>query len=157
MANKNKKERLMMRVIKGGLIPSDIYTSEVLRGKRYHLNDIVSVDIRKPRNIKFNRLVHRIGQLVVANIEAFDGLDPHVAIKRLQLEGRIHCDLIGIFLTGCGMVEQAIPRSLSFDTMDEAEYQEAARGICKHIAKTYWSSLTPEQVEQMAECFVGES
>jgi len=50
------------------------------------MNDVVAAQITKLRNPKFNRLVHRIGQLVVANIEAFAGLDAHTAIKRMQLE-----------------------------------------------------------------------
>lgn len=151
-----KRERIFLRVSKGALIPADSYAEGQLRAKAYGMGDVVAAQITKLRNPKFNRLVHRIGQLVVANIEAFEGLDAHVAIKRLQLEARIECDLIGIHLPGYGMVEQAIPRSLSFDTLDEAEYQAAARGICKHIAKIYWPTITPDKIEEMAESFVEE-
>lgn len=152
-----KKERIYLRVSKGALIPADSYAESQLRAKGYAIGDVVAAQITKLRNPKFNRLVHRIGQLVVTNIEAFAGLDAHVAIKRLQLEGRIECDLIGLFIPGYGMVEQAIPRSLSFDMMGEVEYQAAAAAICRHIAKIYWPSITPEQVEAMAESFVTEA
>ena len=151
-----KKERLMMRVNKGGFIPADVYTQDLLRDRRYAIGDIVSADIRKPRNPKFNRLVHRIGALVVANIEAFAGLDSHTAIKRLQIEGRIACSEVGILVAGYGMVIQFIPRSMSFETMGEEEFNAAARGICRTIAERYWQTLTPEQIEEMAQSFVTE-
>ena len=91
------------------------------------MNDLVLADITKPRNPKFNKLVHQLGQLVVQNIDAFSCLDAHKAIKRLQIEGRIACDEIGVMVANFGMVIQFIPRSLSFESMDEAEYQEAAK------------------------------
>jgi hypothetical protein len=40
--------------------------------------------------------------------------------------------------------------------MDEGEFHEAARAMCRFIAEKYWPDLTPEQVEQMAESFVEE-
>lgn len=150
------KERIYLRVIKGGLVPADDYAASRLREKAYKVGDVLAAQITKLRNPRFNRLVHRIGQLVVANIEAFDGLDAHTAIKRLQIEGRIACDEIGILVPEYGMVVQVIPRSLSFDTMDEAEYREVARSICRLIAQRYWQTLAPEQIEQMAESFVQE-
>lgn len=154
---KPQRERIYLRVIKGGFVPADDYAASRLREKGYKLNDVLAAQIVKLRNPRFNRLVHRIGQLVVANIEAFEGLEAHTAIKRLQMEGRIACDEIGIMVPGYGMVVQVIPRSMSFDSMDEWEYQEAARAICRLIAERYWPTLTPEQVEQMAESFVQEA
>lgn len=154
--NQSKKERIYLRVIKGGLVPADEYAASRLREKSYKIGDVLAASITKLRNPRFNRLVHRIGQLVVANIEAFSGLDAHTAIKRLQIEGRIACDEIGIMVPNYGIVVQVIPRSISFDTMDEGEYQEVARAICRLIAERYWQTLTPEQIEQMAESFVNE-
>lgn len=154
--NKSKKERIYLRVIQGGLVPADEYAASRLREKSYKIGDVLAASITKLRNPRFNRLVHRIGQLVVANIEAFSGLDAHTAIKRLQIEGRIACDEIGIMVPSYGMVVQVMPRSISFDTMDEGEYQEVARAIFRLIAERYWQTLTPEQIEQMAESFVNE-
>lgn len=151
-----KRERIYLRVVKGGFVPADDYAESRLREKGYKLNDVLAAQITKLRNPRFNRLVHRIGQLVVANIEAFDGLDAHTAIKRLQMEGRIACDEIGILVHGYGMVVQVIPRSISFDTLDEAEFKEAARAICRLIAQRYWKDLSPEQIEEMAESMVQE-
>ena len=87
-AKKRKPEPVYLRVIQGGLVPADNYAQEQLRNKKFKIGDVVRCDVRKLRNQKFNRLVHRIGQLVAANIEAFSGLDAHTCIKRLQIEGR---------------------------------------------------------------------
>lgn len=153
---KRKPEPVYLRVIQGGLVPADNYAQEQLRSKKFRIGDVVKCDVRKLRNQKFNRLVHRIGQLCAANIEAFSGLDAHTCVKRLQIEGKIACDEIGIMIPGYGMVIQFIPRSLSFDSMDEAEYRDCAKRICRLIADRYWPDLEPNQIEEMAECFVEE-
>jgi hypothetical protein len=155
-AVKIKRERVYLRVIKGGLVPADNYAESQLRIKKLKIGDVIGAQITKLRNPKFNRLVHKLGILVTQNIEAFSGLDAHKAIKRLQIEGRIACDEIGVMVPGFGMVIQFIPRSLSFDSMDEAEFNDAAKQICRLIADRYWPSLDPEQIEQMAGCMVDE-
>ena len=96
----HKHEPVYLRVIQGGLVPADSYAQTQLRNKKFKIGDVVRCDVRRLRNQKFNRLVHRIGQLVAANIEAFSGLDAHTCIKRLQIEGRIACDEIGIMVQG---------------------------------------------------------
>jgi len=152
----SKPEKLMMIVDKGCFRPSDRYTSDRLRSRGYKTGDVVSAAITKPRNPRFNRLVHRIGQLCAANIEEFSGMDAHQAIKRLQLESGVACEEIAIKVPGLGMLMHRTPRSLSFESMDEGEYREAARGICRWIAQQYWPSMTAEQVEEMADSFVGD-
>jgi len=151
-----KRERIYLRVDRGCLIPADPYAASKLRERGYKIGDLLAAELVKPRNPKFNRLVHRIGQLVVANIDAFAGIDAHKAIKRLQIEGKVFCEEVGIHVPGYGMLVQFIPRSLSFESLDEGEYQEAARQICRTIAERYWHDLSPEAVEEMAESFIGE-
>ena len=153
---KPKKERIHLRVIKGGLVPADKYAESLLRGKNYKIGDVLGASVTKLRNPKFNRLVHKLGILCAENIEDFSGLDAHTTIKRLQIEGKIACEEIGISIPGYGMVIQFIPRSLSFDSMDEAEFHEAAKSICRLIAERYWKGLTAERIENMAGCMVDE-
>lgn len=156
MKNK-KKDRIYLRVIKGGLVPADNYAASQLRQRNYHIGDLIAAELVKPRNPKFHRLVHQLGQLVVQNIESFKGIEAHAALKRLQLEGKIACDELGIMVPNFGMVIQLIPRSLSYDSMDEGEIHEVARGISRTIAERYWQDCTPEQIEEMAECMVQET
>lgn len=151
-----KRQKIYLRVSKGALVPADPYAASMLRERGYQINDLLSAELTKPRNPKFNRLIHQLGQLVVANIEAFSGLDAHTAIKRLQIEGRVACDEIGVMVQGYGMVIQLIPRSLGFESMDEGEFTKAARGICRTIAERYWHGMEPDAIEQMASCMVQE-
>ena len=152
----NKPEPVYLRVIQGGLVPADGYAQTQLRNKKFKIGDVVRCDVRKLRNPKFNRLVHRIGQLCASNIEAFGGIEAHKCIKRLQIEGRIACDEIGVMVPGYGMVIQFIPRSMSFESMDEAEYHDCAKQICRLIAERYWKGLEPDQIAEMAESMVDE-
>ena len=75
---------------------------------------------------RFNRLLHKIGCLVVENIESFCSYKAHDALKRLQIEANAGCDELKIWRHG--KVELLrIPNSLSFESMDEGEYQEVAK------------------------------
>ena len=152
----SKRERIYFRVKKGSLVPADSYAASKLRERGYAENDLLAAELVKPRNPKFNRLVHRIGQLVVKSIDSFAGLDAHKAVKRLQIEGKVACDEIGINVPGYGMLIQFIPRSLSNESMDEGEYHQAARGICRTIAERYWPDLDEDAIAEMADSFVEE-
>lgn len=186
---KRKPEKIHLRVIKGGLVPADQYAESLLRNKKFKIGDVVGAEIRKLRNVKFNRLVHRIGQLCVKNLDQFKNMDPHAAIKRLQLESNAGCEEITISLnTGWsagneilrsalillkdfffmlaknagveirenGTVTLRIPRSISYESMGQEEYEEVALIICRHISDVYWSGLGTVQIAEMAESMVDE-
>ncbi len=156
MNAKRRRERIMMRVVKGGLAPADDYSTEALRARKYKVGDIVSAEVSKPRSPGFHRLAHRIGSLCAANIDAFTGMGAHEVLKRMQLEARIGCDEVGYKLPGYGYVTQFVPRSLSFESMSEDEFRPIVKAFCDHIAREYWPSLTPEKIEEMAESFVND-
>ncbi len=153
----SKDNVIYLRVSKGALVPADSYAETKLRERNYRVGDLLKADLKKPRNPKFNRLVHRIGQLVVSNLDAFSGMDAHKALKRLQLEGNIACDELAISMPGLGMVTVKQAQSLSFESMDEGEYHEVARAICRYISERYWPSASPEAIEAMAEAFIQEA
>lgn len=151
---RRKPETVLLRVIKGGLEPADGYTRRRLRERGYRIGDMLLAILRKPRNPGFNRLAHRLGQLVADNIDDFEGLDAHQVLKCLQIEANVECDEIPVYLEIFDQrirVIYRIPRSLSFESMDEGEFKAVVRRISNHIAATYWPSLTAQQIEQMAE------
>ena len=150
-------ESVYLRVDKGVLVPADSYAAGQLRTRRFKVGDVLKGKLTKLRNAKFNRLVHRIGQLVVTNIDAFQGMDAHTALKRIQLEGNIACEQLALTMPNVGVVMAKVPRSLSFESMDEGEYQDVARSMCRYVAERYWPDLSAEQIERMAECFVEET
>lgn len=107
-------------------------------------------EFKKPRNPKFHRLVHAFGEILVQNIEAFEAMNSHSVLKRLQIEAAVGCDEIAVIFPGIGPCTYRIPRSLSFESMDESEFSEVFEGFCRHVSKTYWPSMTPEAIEQLA-------
>jgi len=149
-------KRIFFRFSNNGLLPADSWAASQLQEKRFHNGDIVSAQLWKLNNPGFHRLIHRIGQLCASNIEAFDGMDAHRVIKRIQLEANICCDEIAGVLPGTGAVTWRIPQSISFDSMDDSERHELAAAMCRHIATRYWQTLNAEQIEQMAESFVND-
>lgn len=155
--SKPRRERLMMRVVKGAIIPADTYTETRLRERGYRVGDLLTVELHKPRNPGFWRLAHRIGTLCSKNIEAFHGMDAHAVLKKLQLDGNIECDETRTEVPGLGMLIHRAPRSLSFEAMDQSHFFEVAKAFCRHIAATYWPDLTAEAVQEMADSFIEEA
>ena len=156
MAGK-RRERLMLRVTKGALEPADNFTRQRMREKGYHVGDLVAAELFKIRNPGFNRMGHNIGTLCIRNIEDFNRYtSAHVVLKRLQLESGVGCEETAIKVPGIGMVLHRTAKSISFSDMDDGEFHEVMRGLCRHIAATYWPSMTAERIEEMAECTVDE-
>ena len=146
-----RHERHALRVIKGGFAPADGGTANRLREKGIRIGDLVFAQFVKPRNPKFHRLVHSFGEILVQNIAAFEDMNSHTVLKRLQVEGNVGCDEMAVMFPGIGPCTYRIPRSLSFESMDESEFGEVFQGFCKYVSRTYWPSMEPEAIERMAE------
>lgn len=143
-------DRVFLRIGKGQLTPADELSAEKLRGRGYKVGDTVSAELRKPRNVRFHRLAHQFGAMLVDNIEAFSGLDAHGVLKRLQVEGNIACDEIALNFPGLGPCTYRIPRSLSFDQMDEREFQQVYAAMCGRVRDAYWPELELAAIEEIA-------
>ena len=155
MSPKRRPERIALRVAKGCLAPADSLSEARLRAKGYAIGDIVFAEIRKPRNPGYHRLVHALGQVVADNLDEFEGMDSHAAIKRLQLEAGIGCEAIAYKVNGMSIV-QSIPLSLSFESLDQSSFESVFSAICRHIARNYWPSATEEEIAKMAKLMPDE-
>jgi len=144
------RERILLTVHKGALAPLDDYSVELLRERGFKLGDVLEADLRKARNPQFNRFVHAFGRLIADNIDGFEGLDAHKVIKRLQIEGNVACDEIALNFPGVGPCSYRVAKSLSFGSMDEGEFKEFYKALCRHVSNVYWPGLSPEQIEDMA-------
>lgn len=156
MKRKPDREVLMMRVQKGALAPADSYTQQRLREKGLHIDDLVGVTLRKIRNPGFHRLAHAFGDFMVKNVEAFENLNAHLALKRLQAETGIGCDEFSID-TGDEKVLVRVPRSLSYASMDDSEFKEVYGGMCRYVAMKYFKGLSEHQVSAMIEMMPSEA
>ena len=148
------KERLLLRVSKGCLTPADEHTQAVMRERGYHIGDVLSAELRKPRNPEFHRLAHVFGQMLADNLDDFNGLSAHTVLKRIQLEAGIACDELWLNMPSIGPVAYRIPKSISFAQMDEAEFLETYRQMCEYISRRYWKDLDAQQIQDMAQVMV---
>lgn len=168
----------------GALVPRFATDRRLMRERGYKVGDDLRAEVTKPRILGQHRRAHLLGQLVVAQVEGFQDLDSHAAIKRLQRESGVCCDLLPmdaspiveallsaaqsllgeaatrmlrVVLPEIKTIDVPVPQSLSFDRMPQDQFELFYRGICAHLCASYWPSCTPEQVEQMAELFDGEA
>lgn len=148
------REKILLRVEKGALVPAHEPARDALRARGFKVGDLLMADLAKPRNAGFHRLAHAIGRLVAENVQDFSGMDAHAALKRLQAESGLQCDVRLVDLPGIGAAMICTPRSISFDAMDEGEFHWLVRGICRFIAERYWQSCTPEEIQNMAQAMV---
>ena len=150
------REKVLLRVEKGALVPAHEPARMALRARGFKTGDLLLADLTKPRNPGFHRLAHALGRLVAENVAAFQGEDAHLALKRLQLEAGAGVDMQQVEFPGIGLCRVQRPRSLSFEAMDEGEFHEVMRAICRTIAEKYWQSCTAEEIAKMAEAMVDE-
>ena len=134
----------------GSFVPDDEHTRARLREKKYRVGNLVAAELYRARNPGFHRLAHAFGVLVSDHIEGFEHMDAHQTLKRLQLEAGAGCDELVMRVPGVGMVPYKIPRSLSFESLDEAEFRQVFAAMCKHVSETYWPELSPDEIEDMA-------
>jgi len=124
----------------------------MLRERGYHTGDVLAAELRKPRNPGYHRLAHAFGELVVENIEAFGGMMPHAALKRLQIEANVGCDEVALNFPGIGPCVYRVPQSMSYESMDQATFEGVFAGLCEHVARAYWAGLDADEVRRMSEC-----
>lgn len=136
--------------IVGAFVPNCDTDQHYLRERGYKVGEKVRAVLTKPRNEKFNRLVHGLGHLIVENIEGFEGLRAHDAIKKLQSIAKIHCHIETLTIEDV-VVQRFIPQSLSFDSMDEYTFQDFWSQCCKYLIDKHWLNLTEEELTEMVE------
>lgn len=150
------RQTIMFKVAKGCLQPADSAAAAKLRERRYSVGDILSCELRKPRNPAFNRKAHALATLLIQNTDEFSHYtDEHAVLKRLQLEGDIACDYIAI-RTEMGMLEHRTPQSLSFENMSEEAFGRVYASLCRYIGKRYMDGADEHTIEEMAR-FAGEA
>ena len=151
---KRQRVKTLWRVGKGVLTPLNASTVELLRNRKYNIGDVLAAELSKPRNPGFHRLAHALGELIAHNIEAFNGINGHAVLKRLQIEGNIGCDEIALNFPGVGPCSYRIPLSLSYESMDQGDFYEVIAAMCAYVASRYWTGISPESIQQMAEVWV---
>lgn len=167
----------------GCLVPVGHADRAILRQKKIKTGMRIRTTVSKERDYGQHKFCHKLGQFVEANVEGFEGKDAHTVIKALQLDGGIFCDeqeidaspvvsavlsaaavilgdaaakMLAAVLPSIKTIKVKVPRSLAFDEMDEGDFQQFIRAICRHIAEKYLPTLTPEQVAEAIELMPDE-
>lgn len=132
-------------------VPATDADRSALRERGFRRNQRVRAYLTAPRNERFNRLVHGMGKLIVANIPGYERFTSHEALKQLQTEARAYCDEYRFDVPGLGQLVQWKARSMAFDAMGEETFQDFWRLLCEHLIATYWPNLDEQKITEMAE------
>ena len=143
-----------MVVDKGALWPADGIARSRLNAKGIKRGDLVFIELKKPRNPGFHRLAHALGKMVAESIDVFEGYTAHRVLKRLQMESGVGCEEIAYLLQG-QMVVQRVPLSISYESMDESEFQEVYKGLCRQVTE-YWHELDADGVSALVDLMPDE-
>ncbi|MNF89178.1 hypothetical protein D3C84_716920 [compost metagenome] len=123
----------------------------MLRERGFRLNTRVFAYLTRPRNPRFNRLVHGLGIILGRNLDRFTGKQSHAVIKELQFESGVCCDKTETPIPGVGVLISKKPQSLSFPNMGEDEFKAFWVGVCAYVIENDWPTLTEERLTEMAE------
>ena len=120
---------LFLKRTLGGFAAADDASLDAIRS--YRLNDIYRATVVRPRNLKNHRRYWALVNMCFQNCEGYkspDQLHQHLKI----LAG--HCMPVVSKATGETWL---IPNSISFGSMDEAEFQafwgRCIKAVCEHI------------------------
>ncbi len=121
----------------GALVPAHDVDQRLLRERKFRIGREVRAELKQPREAWQHRLVHKIGQLMVDNVEGWEQLTSHDAVKRLQRESSTCCEEMELDVPGVGRLMVMQAESLSFDEMEQDRFQVLFDGITEHIGRRY--------------------
>ena len=111
----------------GSLQPADEAGEAAIR--KLGLGELVTVEVKRPRNGKFHRKFFAMLQIILQNQEHYQSIDDLLDVCKLRTG---HCRAIQ---TKQGEVK--IPKSISFSAMDDTEfadfYDRACGWVCNEV------------------------
>lgn len=116
--------------------------------------DTLAFTFRLPRSMSHHRLFFGKLQRLLSRTETFTDLDQ---LRAWVILGAGYA----YFVPGLDGKPNAIPRSMDFDSMDEAEFSALHSAVDaflwgQHAQGILWPSLTPEKRWECMESFMGE-
>lgn len=141
----------------GALVPSTTLDQRLMRERKYHIGTELRADLKNVRNVKFWRLSHVLSAWLADNVDGFDGLACHDALKKLQTDSGIGCAEESFDLGTLGKVTRTVAESLNFFDMDEGRFSElwdggnGEGGWLGWLRRTKWGGLDPASVDEVEE------
>lgn len=128
-----------MRKHLGSLRPADHDAEEALR--RMPANALVMVKVKRPRNIQHHRKLFTLLNIVVENQEHYQTTEHLLAVLKVVAG---HCDTYPMADGNTAFV----PRSISFASMDQTEFEEFYDKAVKFIVTKVIPGLKREDLER---------
>lgn len=148
----------------GCFVPSHPIDQRLAKERGYRVGHEYRAEIKQARVSWQHRLIHKIGTLMVENVEGWEQLNSHDAVKQLQLESGVCCEQAEIdarpviaavlafvqtivgkrtfaklskMLPAIETVPVRQAESLSYDEMEQDRFEQLFDGITEHIGKHY--------------------
>ena len=118
----------------GCLRPANLIDQRLLKERKFYLGREVRAELKAPREAWKHRLIHKIGGLLVDNVDEFAECGSHEAIKRVQRKSGVCCEERDI--PGTDLVIREA-QSLAFDEMEHDEFERLFTGITQYIGDNY--------------------
>lgn len=140
----------------GALVPSTQWDQRAMRERKLHVGIEVRAELKQKRNSKWWRLAHVLGAFLADNVEGFEGLAMHDAVKKLQEKSGIGCIEESFDLGNLGVVKRIVAESLNFDDMDEGRWSELWTGWVEWLRREKWGALDSGKIEEAEQLILGE-
>jgi hypothetical protein len=137
--------RFLMRKALGCLRPEDAAGEEAMRA--YAIDDVMMVEIRKPRNLAHHRLYWGLMAKVWENTD-------YPSVEALSGAIKVAAGIRTEFTLPNGTVGW-IPGSISFAKMDQTEFSEFYNKVCDLIAAHFLPGVTSEELKHEVELMIG--
>lgn len=131
------------------LVPAYSVDRRAMNERKYSVGTELKADVRRSRNSQFYRLAHVLGGWLADNVDGFDGLTQHDAVKRLQELSEIGCEREAFDVPGFGRGYRWVAESLNFDDMDEGRWIELFNGWVEWLRREKWGDLSAEALEEV--------
>ena len=126
----------VVKNLNGTLKPA--YDSDYESFKKIPLNEIIEIEYKKQRNIRFHRKLFSLLNLAYSNQNIFDNLEDMRYCLMLE------CNLSEIKVNKLTGEIFKVPKSLQFAKMDEIEFNEVYNTLKQYICD--WLGVTNEQI-----------
>lgn len=149
---RSPEQRVLLRVMPDGSFrAADGASRKLLKARGFHKHqDVIAYLYRVRDGVQWRR-AHALGTMLCENVEAFHGLNAHQALKKVQLEGGIGCEVEKLDLGHLGEFTRTVPRSLAFGEMDDSEFSTVFKQMCEHISQRYFPDTDAAAVEAMLD------
>lgn len=135
----------------GALVPDHEIDRRSLRERKFHTGKQLRAKLSLSRNPGFWRKAHVLAGWLADNVEQFEGLGQHDALKRLQELSGIGCETVEYDIPGVGKLTRTEAESLNFETVDEGQFQTLWTGWVEWLRREVWGDLDRISVDQVEE------